>query len=149
MTHRVRIDFYILPESDANAHMQFTCRLIEKVYKQKHRIYVHTENQAAAHQLDELLWTYRDDSFLPHHLHGEGPDPAPPIQIGFAVTPEKQRDILINLSLDVPLFYTQFMRVLEIIENAPASQERARERFRFYRTKGAEVNTHKLQTIYP
>jgi DNA polymerase-3 subunit chi len=142
-----KIDFYVLPESTANAPLQFACRLVEKAYKQRHSVYIHTENRAIAHQLDEILWTYRDDSFLPHNLYGDGPDPAPPIQIGFDATPEKHRDILINLHPEVPAFYTQFARVLELIANNPTAQEAGRTRYRFYRTKNLEINTHKLQTI--
>jgi DNA polymerase-3 subunit chi len=125
----------------------FACRLIEKAYKQKHRIYVHAEDRAMAHQLDEMLWTYREDSFLPHNLHGEGPEPPPPIQIGFENAPEKHRDILINLNPQIPEFHPQFARVLELIVNDAAAQEMGRERYRFYRTQGFEINTHKLQTI--
>ncbi|MEO8400813.1 MAG: DNA polymerase III subunit chi [Gammaproteobacteria bacterium] len=142
-----KLDFYILPDLNPDGRLLFVCRLIEKAYKQKHRIYVHATDKLEAHRLDEMLWTYRDDSFLPHNLYGEGPDPAPPIQIGFAVTPEKQKDILINLSNEVPDFHPQFLRILELIENDPAAQAAGRERYRFYRTQGFDINTHKLQTI--
>jgi DNA polymerase-3 subunit chi len=140
-----KIDFYILSNPDAKAHFAFACRLIEKAYKNRHRIYIHTDNQQDAHHLDEMLWTYREDSFLPHNLYGDGPEPAPPIQIGFNVTPEKHRDILINLSNQVPDFFKQFNRVLELVGSEPSIQEAGRERFRSYRTHGIEITTHKLQ----
>jgi DNA polymerase-3 subunit chi len=140
-------DFYIIEESQVNARLRLTCRLIEKAYKNRHRIYVHTDSETTAHQLDEMLWTYREDSFLPHNLYGDGPEPAPPIQIGFAVTPEKQRDILINLSKDVPIFYTQFTRVLEIISNETEIQAAGREHYKQYRADGHPINIHKLQTV--
>src|SRR5690348_5408022 len=110
-----KIDFYILSDPDHQTRLRFVCRLIEKAYKSRHRIYIHTDNQTDAHKLDELLWTYREDSFLPHNLYGEGPEPAPPIQIGFDIIPEKHRDILINLSSNVPAFFMQFSRILECI----------------------------------
>lgn len=142
-----KIDFYILPDADTNARLQFACRLIEKAYKQKHYIYIHAEDRTMAHQLDEMLWTYRDDSFLPHNLYGDGPDPAPPIQIGFDVTPEKHRDILFNLANLVPEFHSRFARIVELISNDPAAQELGRERYRLYRSQKCEINTHKCQTI--
>lgn len=142
-----RIDFYLIPESGEKARMNFVCRLIEKAYKLRHRIYIHVENQTDAHQLDEFLWTYRDDSFLPHNLYGEGPEPTPPIQIGFTAAPEKQRDILINLSKQIPDFYSQFTRVIELVTTDPDVQTTAREHYRVYRAKGHEINTHKLQSI--
>lgn len=142
-----RIDFYILNTGDFSTRLQFACRLAEKAYKNRHRLYIHTEHERDAHQLDELLWTYRDDSFLPHNLYGEGPEPAPPIQIGFGIVPEKQRDILMNLSNDVPSFYPHFNRVLELVANDSNHQAQAREHFKMYRAAGYEISTHKLQTI--
>lgn len=142
-----KIDFYVLKDESPTARFVFACRLVEKAYKNNHRIYIHTGTEKAAHAIDELLWTYREDSFLPHNIYGEGPNTPPPIQIGFDVTPEKHRDILINLSHTVPVFYSQFNRVLEIIPIDNEEQEKARERFRFYRTQGCHLTTHKLETI--
>jgi len=142
-----KIDFYILEENHETARLRLVCRLIEKAYKNRHRIYVHTENQLAAHALDEMLWTYREDSFLPHNLYGDGPEPAPPIQIGFEQHPEKHRDILINLNSQVPAFYTQFARVFEIVSADAQVQSRSREHFKQYRAEGHDINTHKLQTV--
>lgn len=139
-----RIDFYILQESDVKTRLDFTCRLTEKAYKNRHRIYIHTEHQADTHMLDELLWTYREDSFLPHNLVGDGPEPAPPIQIGFQLKPEKQRDILINLSTIIPEFYTQFARVIEIVSSNETIQTISREHYRTYRTNGFEITTHNI-----
>lgn len=139
-----KIDFYILAENEPKSHFQFACRLIEKAHKNKHRIYIHTDSEADAHQIDEMLWTYREDSFLPHNLYGEGPEPAPPIQIGFNATPEKHRDILINLSKQIPAFFKQFNRVLELVPSESSLQEAARERFKQYRAQGFEITTHKL-----
>ena len=143
----LKIDFYILSEGDANTHFLFACRLIEKAYRNQHRIYIHTGNLADAHRLDEMLWTYRDDSFLPHNLYGDGPEPAPPIQIGTDIVPDKHRDILINLSYPVPAFFTQFKRILEIVPNDVELQTLSRENYRIYRSQGYDITTHKLQTI--
>lgn len=142
-----KIDFYVIEEKDPTAKLRLACRLIEKAYKNKHRIYIQTENKAEAHQLDELLWTYREDSFLPHNLYGDGPEPAPPIQLGFESNPEKHRDILLNLSKQVPDFYSQFSRILEIVSADENSQTASREHYRYYRAEGHDINTHKLQSV--
>jgi DNA polymerase-3 subunit chi len=142
-----RIDFYILEETSAQARLALACRLIEKAHKNRHRVYINTSTPAQAHQLDELLWTYRDDSFLPHNLYGEGPEPAPPIQIGCQLEPSKHRDILLNLSDEIPVYFTQFNRILEIVSNEPTLQNIGREHYRHYRASGHEISTHKLATV--
>lgn len=141
-----KIDFYLIPEAGEKERMAFACRLVEKIHKQQRRIYIHTDNPQAAYEMDELLWTYREDSFLPHNLYGEGPDPAPPIQIGFDKTPDKHRDVLINLSITVPEFYHQFARILELVSNNTAATDAGRERYKLYRSKRIEITTHKLTT---
>lgn len=137
-----QIDFYLLSDSDP---MPFSCRLIEKIYHKKRHIYVHTSNQAAAHRLDDLLWTYKDISFIPHNLYGEGPEPPPPIQIGFGLEPQQQRyDILLNFAPDIPAFYTKFKRVLEIIANEETALAQGRENYKYYRSQNCDIKTHKI-----
>ena len=57
------------------------------------------------------------------------------------------KNILINLSHEVPAFFEQFSRVLVIVENEPEKQALAREHYRAYRAQGYDITTHKLQTI--
>lgn len=142
--HTSRVDFYILPQHDVATCYTLACRLTEKAYRQKHRIYIHAPDQAIAHHIDDLLWTFRDESFIPHNLYGEGPTPPPPIQIGFQVTPEQHRDILINLSAEIPPFYPQFRRVIEIVCQDATWREQARQHFKLYREQGCELQSHKL-----
>lgn len=138
------IDFYLINEGDSSSRLKFICRLVEKAYQQKHKVYLQASSQTESQQLDQLLWTYRDDSFIPHGIYNHGQEPFPPVQIGHDLTPDDHRDILINLSDDVPNFYQQFSRILEIISNDPTQQAKARDRYRFYREKGFEIKTHKI-----
>jgi DNA polymerase-3 subunit chi len=143
----LKIDFYVMNDDPGTSRLQVACKLIEKAYAQKHQIYIHTDNELGANEMDELLWTYRDDSFLPHHITGDGPEPAPPIQIGFSEPAAKHRDIMLNLSAGVPVFHTQFQRILEIVPADSLLQEQARERYRFYRQLNLPIQTHKLQAV--
>jgi DNA polymerase-3 subunit chi len=141
------IVFYIIEATNNTERLRLACRLLEKAYKTRHRVYVNANDEKQAHLLDEMLWTYRDDTFLPHNLYGDGPEPAPPIQIGVGVTPDKQRDILLNLSQTIPDFFPQFARVLEIVSADADIQATGREHFRHYRAAGHEITTHKLSTV--
>ena len=79
-----RVDFYVLPDTADGARLEFACRIAEKAYTQAHRVYVHAASAAEAARLDELLWTFRDTSFVPHALAGAGISAAdaPPVLIG-------------------------------------------------------------------
>ena len=140
----MRIDFYLLTADTIDAHGLFTCRLLEKAYHQGHRIFVYCNNETEAGAIDELLWTFKPDSFIPHHLQGEGPEPPPPIQIGYGPEPRGFRDILLNLADTIPVFYTRFQRVIEIVAASEPAKIRGRERFRVYRNTGLVPNTHSI-----
>ena len=63
-----RIDFYILDEASRQDRYLLSCRIIEKAWKNHHRVMVQTGSEEEARHLDKLLWTFRDQSFVPHGL---------------------------------------------------------------------------------
>jgi hypothetical protein len=63
-----QVDFYLLSDSEPRAALKTACRLAEKAYDQGLKVVVRTDSSAATAQLDDLLWTFSDRSFVPH-LH--------------------------------------------------------------------------------
>ena len=63
-----RVDFYVLNQSGEQARRQFACKLAEKAYRLKNTVHIVAGSRADAERLDELLWTFRDGSFVPHHI---------------------------------------------------------------------------------
>jgi len=61
-----RVDFYILADGDSPEH--FACSIAHKARQQDYDIYIHTDSKENAARMDELLWTHKDISFLPHSL---------------------------------------------------------------------------------
>lgn len=59
--------FYHLESSEPSAVLP---SLLEKTLKRGWRALVKVPDAAALHAFDEALWTYRDDSFLPHGTSG-------------------------------------------------------------------------------
>lgn len=141
-----RADFYLLPDADPQASALFACRLIEKAYLKKHRIFIYCDDKATAEDLDELLWSFKDESFIPHNIQGEGPEPAPPIQIGYHADqkPIAFTDILLNLASTIPVFYTQFKRIFELVTEDEASKITRRSHYQTYRQQGLAVQTHSI-----
>lgn len=120
------------------------CRLLEKAYQRNHRVFVYCENQNDAMLLDELLWTYKDDSFIPHNLQGEGPEPPPAVQIGYQGEPRGFNDILINMASTIPVFHTRFRRIIEIVLDNDVAKEISRQHYRAYRAKQCDLHTHPI-----
>lgn len=139
-----RVDFYLLASSEPDDRWLLACRLLEKAWLRGHRVFVYCRNQQEAEHLDERLWTFRDDSFVPHNLQGEGPEPPPAVQIGYQ-EPRGFNDILLNLSDDIPSFYTRFRRVMELVSADEEAKENSRIRYRDYRSKQCELHTHPIE----
>ncbi|MDV3237908.1 MAG: DNA polymerase III subunit chi [Gammaproteobacteria bacterium] len=157
-----RVDFYILPDADPAQRPLLACRLAEKAYGQGLKVYVHTATEGEALHLDELLWTFRDGSFLPHAIakgaiaKGTDPDFAEsaksgsvpvlvPVLVGHDHEPSTHTDVLINLGAEVPRFFGRFERVAELVDQRPEQLALSRERYRFYRERGYELNSHQLK----
>lgn len=138
------IDFYLQESEQTKALLQVACRLLEKAYEAQQHTYVMCVDKKAAEQLDEYLWTYREDSFIPHHLVGEGPSKAPLIQVGWDSPPSHQRNILMLLGTKLPEEYLRFKRVLIIIDPEPTAREAARLLYRQLREQDFELGFHKL-----
>ncbi len=141
-----RIDFYVLDENCSLTREQFVCRLVEKAYHKSHQICLQTQGQGQAQYMDDLMWTYRQGGFLPHtqlQANTEA-DKLTPVQISHGEDRCPHDDVLINLATDVPLFFSRFHRVAEIIPGDASLRAQARERFRFYRDRGYTLHTHQI-----
>ena len=143
----IRVDFYLLNDEQPGAVFTVACRLLEKAYLRGHRVFVYCDNQQHAESLDECLWTFKDDSFIPHHLQGEGPEPPPPIQIGFGPEPRGFNDILLNMATIIPPYFSRFRRIIEVVAPNDAAKEISREHYREYRAKQCELQTHHLKPL--
>jgi DNA polymerase-3 subunit chi len=140
-----QVDFYILQDGEPpEARSLLACRLTEKAYKLGHRVYLHAGSEAQVKALDDLLWTFRAGSFLPHASNGDNGADAAPIRLGAAAAPQDMDDVLVNLADEVPPFFSRFTRVAELVSSDEASRNAARERYRFYQERGYTLNTHKL-----
>ncbi|MDF2868151.1 MAG: holC [Gammaproteobacteria bacterium] len=140
-----RVDFYLLADEAVASKMTTACRLIEKAYQAGLKVYIHTDNIEQASRLDVMLWTFRDISFVPHALYESEMASCSPVTIGYAKEPAEQHDLLVNLTDQIPNFYQQFQRVIEIIPNHEAAKQLARAHYKSYKDAGCELHSHQLE----
>jgi len=140
-----KVDFYILPGSGEIARQQFACRLAEKAYRLDNRVHIHVADQDSLQKLDDLLWTFRDGSFVPHEVVGRSPEePTSPVTISCDDEPHTACDLLINLGEMIPASASSFPRVAEVVTSDEESKTQSRKRFVDYRDQGHTLDTHKL-----
>ena len=145
-TAATRVDFYLLGASDGRARLLTVCRLAEKACDQGLRVAVRTAGPSQTAELDELMWTFSDRSFVPHGVWPAEPDfaAATPVLIASGALPESHRDVLINLGDDLPDDPGSYQRVCEVVASDEDAKRGARIRWRGYRDAGLEPNKHTL-----
>ena len=139
-----RVDFYVLDNPDERQHRQLICRLTEKAWHAGRTVHIRCESEESAAALDDLLWTYKDTSFLPHATQDSAAADRVPVTLGHDSQMPNSTDVLINLAHDVPDYFSRFERVMETTGSDTTARNAARERYRFYQERGYALATHKL-----
>ena len=137
-----RVGFYVVQAAGDEQRLQVAVRLADKAFGQGHRIFINADSEAQARRLDELLWSYRPASFLPHALLGE--EHSDRIAIGWGQDPGDHNDLLINLQLDIPAFFSRFQRVAEVVTQDENSLTSLRQSWKFYKDRGYQLEKHDL-----
>ena len=136
-----KIDFYILPTAGESAREQLACRLAEKAWRLGHRVYIHTDHESQGRRLEQLLWNFRPDAFVPHECGCANPAP---VCIAWGADPGDHHEVLILLGRQRPDFFSRFERLTEIVCQAADSLAASRESWKFYQQRGYPLQSHRL-----
>jgi len=139
-----RVDFYVSETAGADARLRLACRVAEKAYLAKQNVVVLFEDAALLPKFDELLWTFGDGSFVPHDAVGPDGVCASPVALTNGPLPAGHTDVLINLGNTVPESFEKFARVAEFLDGRPEVRAAGRERFKLYRSKSLDPQTHNV-----
>lgn len=133
------IDFY----SGGGDRLQTACRLAAKAVRQGLKVMIYAPDAAMAERLDKLLWTFSPIDFIPHCCAEDKLASVTPVVIGGQAT-TVPHDVLLNLDVEHPPFFSRFQRLIEVTGIAPEDTHAARKRYRFYQDRGYEIRHHKL-----
>jgi DNA polymerase-3 subunit chi len=115
--------------------------LIAKACAQKKPLLVYAPDPAVASALDRALWISHPTGFVPH-VHADSPLAAEtPVVIAGSLEQLPQDERLMNLSGEVPPGFSRFTSVIEVVSEEPEVRQPARERFKFYKDRGYEIQT--------
>ncbi len=139
-----QIDFYILTGQAQADRFQLACRLVEKAWNAGHRVCINTETQQDAAHIDNLLWTFNEQSFIPHDLAEKSHPDITPVSISVKLNKSEEHDVLVNLASSIPECFSQFERLLEPVDKDEKNRSASRERYRYYRDCGYTINNHEV-----
>ena len=138
-----QVDFYLLQANSRRNPLKVAVQLIEKAWNGGQSIYILCHNQQQVEQLDQLLWTFKADSFIPHGILNADNSSNESIVIGTEYQLPVS-DVVLNLSNRQPENPQQCQRVLEVVAAEEESTIAARQRYRYYQKLDIKPNTHKL-----
>ena len=133
------IDFY----SGGGDRLHTACRLAAKVVQQGLKLMIYIPDIAEAERLDKLLWTFSSTDFIPHCRAEDRLADVTPVILSRQAT-NSSHDVLLNLDVEHPPFFSRFQRVIEIAGITPEDKQAARKRYRFYQDRGYEIRHHRL-----
>ncbi len=129
-----RIEFYVLPDDNPLGRLRAACQLAAKGWQHGMQVFIRCVDAEQSNELDELLWGFRAERFIPHEQDAD--EPQTPVVIGIDQAPPFAQGLLINLAPTLSAHIDRFSRVIEIVNQEPQLLTACRENFRLYRRQG-------------
>ncbi|MEO5629208.1 MAG: DNA polymerase III subunit chi [Thermomonas sp.] len=139
-----RADFYLIAKPRfITEPLLLVCELARKAHDAGLWTLVLARDAAQAEALDDLLWSFDDEAYVPHQIAGDEEEDAEcPVLIATPDMDIALRPLLLNLRDDAP--QGEFERVLEVVPADPATRGPLRERWKHYQSLGFDVNKHDM-----
>ena len=140
------IDFYILSTTSEQDRYQFVCKLAEKIFRQKQKAFFLTPSIEDSENLDDLLWSFRPTSFIPHQIIQNNTHSLfDQLLISNQDIPDNWSGILVNLTQQLTPNIERLTRIIEIIDNNEVCLTKGRQRYRHYKKMNLSPDTHKIK----
>ena len=139
-----RADFYLIDKPRFREDpLLLVCELAKRAFASEQPTLILTRTRDQAEALDEKLWEFDENAFIPHQIVGEGDDDA--ITAVLIVPPDAttpDRVLVINLRDECAPGL--FERVLEVVSADEAQRLGSRERWKTYKQAGFAVAKHDM-----
>ena len=140
----MRADFYLIAKPRFSGQpLLLVCELCRKANDAGLATLVLARDSAQAEELDDLLWSFNPDAFIPHQIAGSDDDEEEALVL---IAPPGQqpglRPLVINLR--DAAWMEPCDRVLEVVPDDPAAREPLRERWRQYKAAGYALAKHDM-----
>ena len=122
-------------------------KLLEKAYAGGFRSLVLTESEDQAETLNQLLWSYNQDSFLPHGTARDGNADKQPVYLTAEAENPNQANLLMVTDGSQLDDFSEFDRVLDIFDGRDeTATTAARTRWKAYKDTGHDLSYIKQNT---
>ncbi|MBJ6983479.1 DNA polymerase III subunit chi [Luteimonas sp. MC1750] len=146
----MRADFYLIAKPRfRDEPLLLVCELAKKACAANQPMLVLARDMEQAERLDDLMWSFEPDAFIPHEIAGTGFDDD-------EGGDEAETDVLIvPPEIDVPLrplvlnlrdaaVEGEVARVLEVVPADPSARDPLRARWTQYKARGFALNKYDM-----
>jgi DNA polymerase-3 subunit chi len=138
-----RADFYLIQKDRFREEpLLLVCELARKAHDANLWTLVLARDDEQAQRLDELLWEFDADAYIPHQMAGDEEDELTPVLIATPDADTPMRALVINLR-DEPVA-GDFERVLEVVPADDSARGPLRERWKQYQSRGLELKKYDM-----
>ena len=139
----MRADFYLIDKPRFREQpLLLVCELAKRAFASQQPTLILARDHAQAEALDELLWAFDEDAFIPHQLAGDDDDADTAVLIVPPGVDTPDRPLIINLRENCPDGRCE--RVLEVVAADPAERDGSRVRWREYQRRGFELHKNDM-----
>jgi len=139
----MRADFYLIQKARFREEpLLLVCELARKAFDANLSTLVLARDADQAEQLDDLLWSFDEDAYIPHQLAGDDEDELAPVLIAGPDVDTPMRALVINLR-DAAV-QGNVERVLEVVPADDGARGPLRERWKQYQVRGFDLKKHDM-----
>jgi DNA polymerase-3 subunit chi len=139
----MHVEFYVFEKANEQQVDVALCHLIEKWYHAQWSVAILCPSIQKAQKLDQLLWSFNDQSFIPHEVVSTADTKAPILLCLDLSTIPQSFDVILNLSETAITTIKPTQMLVEIVFSEHTMQQLARERYKQYRDQGYQLKTIK------
>ena len=135
-----QIDFYFHAENK----LQTACALSAEAYASGLRVLAFCPDPEASQKFSRMLWSTPAIGFIPHCAPDDRLAAVTPVIVDHDGANLLHDQVLLNLRHAWPAFFSRFQRLIEIVSLDEEDRRLARERYKFYRDRGYEIQSHDM-----
>jgi DNA polymerase III subunit chi len=138
-----RADFYLIDKPRfRDDPLLLVCELVKRAFASEQPTLILARSPEQADAIDEKLWDFDEQAFIPHQLAGDDDDAITAVVIAAPGVATADRPLVVNLRDEcAPGTYE---RVLEVVAADDAERTGSRERWSEYKRRGFEVAKHDM-----
>ena len=139
-----KVNFYLLKQASEQARNMLACKLAEQQSRQGQRVYVRLGSATQVSEMDELLWSFAPESFVPHALHTDPAAANTAVLLGHDPVPPSATGCVLNLTHEPARTHAGITAIAEFVQNDEAAKARSRTLWNHYKQLGFELQLHQL-----